>query len=228
MKNLVFNTQHSVNSKLLFLVAFLFSISLFSQGYQIPEKPKFIPALVDSIGLLEKAQFDKLSRKLQVYSDSTSTEIFVAIISTTKGEDIAYLATNWGHKWGIGQKGKDNGVFLLVAKDDRKVTIQSGYGTEHVLTDFMSRRIIQREITPSFKRGNFYEGLDKGTDGIFKVLNGEYKREKKQNIQEFNPGSFIFIIIIIIVFILISRGNKNNRRNFRECIFWYTRKHIFA
>ena len=87
-------------------------------------------------------EYKQLYDKLRTYYDSTSTELFVMIIPSTNGDDIARYATDLGHKWKIGQKGKDNGIVFLIAKDDRKVTIQAGYGTEHLLTDALSKRII--------------------------------------------------------------------------------------
>ncbi|ARV15400.1 TPM domain-containing protein [Polaribacter sp. SA4-12] len=210
MKNLVSSTQYSVNSKLLFLVALLFSISLFSQGYKIPDKPKFQTSVYDYTGLLTPSQKSNLEGKLVRYSDSTSTQIVIAIISSTEGENIAYLGANWGEKWGIGQAKEDNGVLMLLAKDDRKITIQAGKGTEHLLTDFQSKRIIERVIIPEFKKGDYYSGLNKGSDYIFKTLNGEFQGTRKNDAEGFDPGIIIFIIIIIVVFILISRGNKNN------------------
>ncbi|ARV07543.1 methanol dehydrogenase [Polaribacter sp. SA4-10] len=210
MKNLVSSIQYSVGSKLLVLVTFLFSLSLFSQGFKIPEKPKFQTSVYDYTGLLSASQKTSLESKLVRYSDTTSTQIVVAIISSTEGENIAYLGANWGEKWGIGQAKEDNGVLMLLAKDDRKITIQSGKGVEHLLTDFQSKRIIERVIIPEFKRGDFYAGLDKGSDYIFKTLNGEYQGTRKEA-SDSNPGFVFFVVIIIIFFILISRGNKNNR-----------------
>ncbi len=208
--------------KLFLFLALVLSVNLFSQGYQIPEKPKKIKnqkAVHDYIGLLSKTDSLSLENKLIRYSDTTSTQIVVAIILSTQGEDINYLAANWGEKWGIGNAEKDNGVLILLAKDDRKIAIQNGRGVEYLLTDFQSKRIIERVIIPEFKKGDYYRGLDKGVDYIFRTLQGEFKGSRKQNEKGFDPGIVIFIIMIIIFFILISRGNKNNRgggKRFRE------------
>jgi len=107
------------------------------------------------------------------------------------------------------QKGKDNGVLLLVAVDDRKLTIRTGYGVEHLLTDAYSRRIIEQVIKPEFIQGNYYRGIDKGTTYIIKALNGEFKAEP---VQESGDSGFIIIFIIffiIILFIILS--NRNNK-----------------
>ena len=207
-------------SVLLFFVAFVFIQTLFAQGYEIPEKPKKETSVYDYVRLLSNNQKNNLENKLIKYSDTTSTQIVIAIIDSTKGENINYLAANWGEKWGIGQAEEDNGVLVLLAKNDRKISIQAGKGTEHLLTDFLSKRIIEREIIPEFKRGDYYSGLNSGAYAIFKVLNGEYKGSRKESSKDFNPSFIIFIIIIVIFFILISRGNRGNRgggkRNYRR------------
>ncbi|KGL61943.1 TPM domain-containing protein [Polaribacter sp. Hel1_85] len=213
MKKIVFSSQFLVFSrKLLVILSFIFSLGLFSQGYEIPEKPKFQTSVYDYIGLLSSGQKSSLERKLIRYSDTTSTQIVTIIIASTEGENINYLAANWGEKWGFGDAEKDNGIIVLLAKDDRKIAIQAGKGTEHLLTDFQSKRIIERVIIPEFKKGDYYSGLDKGSDYLFKTLNGEFQGVRQED-SEFDPGIIIFVIIIIIIFIfiLISRGNKNNR-----------------
>jgi uncharacterized protein len=202
----IFNLKKSF-----FVVAFLFSVHLFSQGYQIPEKPKFQTSVYDYVNLLSASQKTNLESKLVRYSDTTSTQIVIAIIASTEGENINYLAANWGEKWGIGDAEKDNGVFILLAKNDRKIAIQNGRGVEYLLTDFQSKRIIERVIIPEFKKENFYKGLDKGADYIFRTLQGEFKGTRKQTSKSFDPGMIIFVIMIVIFFIIISRGNKNNR-----------------
>ncbi|MGY0426957.1 MAG: TPM domain-containing protein [Polaribacter sp.] len=196
---------------LLFFTLLLVGHFTFSQGFKIPEKPKFQTSVYDNTNLLTASQKKSLENKLIRYSDTTSTQIVVAIIPSTEGENINYLAANWGEKWGIGDAKKDNGVLMLLAKNDRKIAIQAGKGVEYLLTDFQTKRIIERVIIPEFKKGNFYSGLDKGSDYIFKTLQGEFKGTRKNNSKGFDPGILFFIIIVIIFFILISKGNKNNK-----------------
>lgn len=203
------------------LLGFLFvQTSLFAQ-FEIPDKPTSTKAqkgVYDYFELLSDSQKRLLENKLIKYSDTTSTQIVIAIIGSTKGEEIGYLATNWAHKWGIGQAKEDNGVFILLAQNDRKITIRTGYGTEHLLTDYVSRQIIEYNILPYFKKGNYYAGLNSGVNSIFKVMNGEYKGTRKEKTSEFNPGIIIFIVILIIFFMVVFRGNKGNRggRSYRR------------
>lgn len=212
MKEKVFSFQFLVFSKKWFLLIFTFCIqSAFSQGFKIPEKPSFQTSVYDYVNLLTKEQKASLESKLVRYSDTTSTQIVVAIIASTEGENIAYLAANWGEKWGIGDATKDNGILILLAKDDRKITIQSGKGVEEFLTDFQSKRIIDKVIIPEFKKGDFYSGLDLGSDYIFKTLQGEFKGSRKSDAEgDFPFGVVIFVVIVIIIIILSSKGNNNN------------------
>ena len=180
--------------------------------FQIPEKPKLETSVYDYIDLLPDTQEKSLEQKLIRYSDSTSTQIVLAIISSTEGENITYLGAQWGQKWGIGQTGKDNGILVLLAKDDRKIAINTGYGVEGSLTDAMSRRIIENVIVPRFKQDNYYEGLDEGADAIFQVLTGEFKEERTfDNDGGFPFEAFLIIIIFIVILIILSSRNRRNR-----------------
>jgi len=207
------------SNKFLFFIAFILSNTLFSQGYKIPVKPNFQTSIYDYVGLLASSEKSTLEQKLIRYSDTTSTQIVIAIISSTEGENINYLAANWGEKWGIGDADKDNGVLILLARDDRKIAIQVGKGVEFLLTDFQSKRIIERVIIPEFKRGSYYKGLDLGASYIFRTLQGEFKGARIETKEGFNTGKLFFIIAFIIIFILIFKGNKNDdgpNRRFRK------------
>ncbi|MFX0558447.1 TPM domain-containing protein [Maribacter sp. CXY002] len=202
------------------LIVFLCWILPGYAQFEIPEKPELQTSVYDYIDLLGNQQKITLSNKLIRYSDSTSTQIVITIISSTEGENINYLGAQWGQKWGIGQKGKDNGILIILAKDDRKIAINTGYGVEATLTDALSKRIIENIILPEFRSGDFYAGLDKGSDAIFQVLTGEFKEDRTfDDHQGFPFSSFLpFIIFIIIIIILWSRksGGKNNGRGGRR------------
>jgi len=156
--------MHRINIKyVLFLTLFLLSNTMlvYAQA-EIPKKPKKETSVYDEANLLNGSEKNALQQKLINYADSTSTQIVVATVNTINGEDIAFYAAKWAQEWGIGQAKEDNGVFVLVAKKERKLTISTGYGVEHLLTDALSKRIITNIITPQFKQGNFYGGLDRG------------------------------------------------------------------
>lgn len=191
------------------LVLFLFVCGIVLGQFQIPEMPKEQTSVYDYINLLPDGQKNALEQKLIRYSDSTSTQIVVAIINSTEGEDINYLGAQWGQKWGIGQGKEDNGVLVLLARNDRRLAISTGYGTEGNLTDAMSKRIIENVILPQFKQDNYYGGLNDGADAIFQVLNGEFDEERTfDNSEGFPLGSILPIIIFFVIIIILSRRNR--------------------
>ena len=193
----------------LFALAFLW-VSLSWGQFTIPEKPQKQTSVYDYVNLLSPSQSNALEQKLIRYSDSTSTQIVISIISSTEGENINYLGAQWGQKWGIGQADKDNGVLILLAKDDRRIAINTGYGVEGNLTDLMSKRIIESVIIPEFKKGDYYAGLDQGADAIFQVLNGEFTEDRTFGSGQGFPLRTLlpFIVFIVIMIILWSRKNK--------------------
>ncbi|WP_410503576.1 TPM domain-containing protein [Leeuwenhoekiella sp. ZYFB001] len=201
------------------LLAFLFCLSAKGLAqFDIPDVPSQQTSVYDYAGLLNSGQKATLENKLVRYSDTTSTQIVVVIIPSTKGEDISFLGAKWGQKWGIGQKDKDNGILITLATEDRKVDINTGYGIETIITDRMAEQVINRVMIPQFKRGDYYAGLDQGADALFQMLQGEYQGSRQRNE---GPGIRNFLPIIIIFFVIIfilsrSRGGGNGRNGGRR------------
>ena len=180
--------------------------------YDIPDKPvKQVDqtSVYDYAKLLNVSEKSSLENKLIKNSDSTSTQIVIVIVNTTKGESIGILTPRWAHKWGIGQADKDNGVFILLAKDDRKIWISPGYGVEHKLTAGTLGELTRNVIIPEFKKGSYYRGLDKGTSAIIEILNGTYKGTRQSNSSEEGiPTAFIILLFIIFIIIMISLSKR--------------------
>lgn len=196
------------------LLAFFTCNGAFAQ-FTIPEKPSLQTSVYDYANILSASEKAQLEEKLIRYSDSTTTQIVVITIESLKGEDVSQLATKWGQTWGIGGTAKDdNGVVILLAKNEKKIAINPGYGVEDRLTAGIGGTIIRNIIIPEFKAGSFYNGLDKGTDAIIDVFKGKFKGERKQTKGKDFP-IFPFIVIVVIVLILLSRnkgggGNSGN------------------
>lgn len=207
--------QVLIKHLVLFLAAILFSQLSYCQ-FTIPELPNKSKqtSVYDSAHLLSKNQAEFLEQKLIKYADSTSTQIVVATTPTLYGDDISLTATKWAHKWGVGQANKDNGIFILVASKDRKIDISTGYGIEYRLTDLMAERILNRIILPEFKRGDYFSGLNKGTDAIFAALNGEFKADKKyeKDNSGFHQGIIILLgtMFFIIILSILSKGKGDD------------------
>lgn len=188
---------------------FLLSCGTFlSAQYTIPEKPNILYPVYDEAGLLSEQEKARLNEKLIKFEDSTSTEIEVIIIPSTKGEDVNLLATKFGQQWKIGKKKVDNGVVFLIATEDRKMSIQQGRAVEQYLTASVAGQILDYLVTPHFRQGNWYEGIDEGTNAIMEATQGKFKKQKKE---EDNSEIYIAIVVVIILIILviISSNNQN-------------------
>ena len=179
----------------------------FSQ--QLP--PKSNALVTDFTNTMSPANIQLLENKLVAFNDSTSTQIAVVIIKSVGEYDINDYGQKLGRAWGIGQKGKNNGILVLVALNDHKVTIQTGYGSEGGVPDVITQQIIQNDIIPRFKQNDYYGGLNVATDDLMKYMKGEYKGTKK--VRQARPdnsassyGIIFFIVIIIIIIIFRSRG----------------------
>ena len=192
------------------LVLFCFVSNGFSQ-IEIPEKPSKEMAVYDGADLLKENEEIQLRKKLETYADTTSTQIVVATIKSLNGEYIGTYATDWGDAWGIGQEGKDNGLLILIAKTDAQIWFSTGYGLEPYLTDITTKTITENIVLPEFRKGNYYEGIDKGTTAVFEVLAGRFDASELQDKSE-NQSTWPFaifpILVFIVLLILFRRKNK--------------------
>jgi uncharacterized protein len=211
--------------RLLILIHILFvTINGFAQNF--PTKPNRL--VNDYTNTLSPTQIASLESKLVAFDDSTSNQIAVVVIKSVGDYDINEYTYKLGRAWGVGGKEKSNGVVLLIALGDRKLSIQTGYGLEGALPDIYTKRIIENDIKPYFKEGNYYEGINSGVDSIIKLTKGEYKTDKPKGRK--GPGGagsgLIILIIVIIIIILIKRrgggggGQVIGGRGVSDAIFW--------
>jgi uncharacterized protein len=174
--------------------------NVFSQD--LPARPDPPRLVNDFTNTLTPAQIEALEKKLVTLDDSTSTQIAVVIIKTLNGYDIADYNVKLGRAWGVGDKKFNNGVVLLIAKDDRKLNIATGYGLEGALPDITCKHIIEDRIVPNFKADDYYHGIDEGTDAIIKAVKGEYQVPRKKHRGKSNNwiGVLVFVIIMLALF----------------------------
>nr|WP_294899293.1 TPM domain-containing protein [uncultured Pedobacter sp.] len=195
---------------LLFICLSLFSFLGYSQKF--PAKPNTL--VNDYSNTLSSAQIAQLEQKLVAFDDSTSIQISVVIIPTLDGYDISDYGYQLGRAWGIGGKDKNTGILLLTSIGDRKVTIQTGYGMEGALPDAIAKRIIENEIKPNYKNGDYAAGLNAGTDAIISYTKGEYKNtnpKKSPKNSGFPVGLLVLIVIIVIALISKKGGGGGGR-----------------
>lgn len=139
---------------------------------QLPVPP-LSGRVVDQTATLTREQQSTLERTLQAFEAKKGSQIAVLIVPTTAPESIEQYALRVVEQWKLGRKKVDDGAILLVAKNDRTMRIEVGYGLEGSLTDASSRRIIGDTITPRFKEGDFYGGISAGIDQMIRVVDGE-------------------------------------------------------
>lgn len=190
-------------------IALLLSLPYFTQAQDIPPKPEPARFVNDYVRILSADQQADLEHRLKIFEDSTSNQIAVVIIASTKGYDPFEYALALGRKWGVGSKEFNNGIVLLVAKEDRKVFIATGYGLEGVLPDAICKRIVEDDIVPHFKANDYYRGISNGINDIIAATKGEYKPQHKKSS---SSGGGIFTWIFIIIFILIGFLSKGRGR----------------
>jgi uncharacterized protein len=192
---------------------------------EFPEKPSPPRLVNDFAGMLMPNEIDNLEHKLVAYNDSTSTQIAIVTLKDLHGYEIADYAQRLGEMWGIGQKGLDNGVLILIkpktSESSRgEVTIAPGYGLEGVIPDIVCGQIIDNEILPAFREGNYYEGLNSATNIIMSLASGEFPADqygKSSGNNSTGLGPFIFIIILIIIIMFIrSSGGSNHKHISRK------------
>ena len=188
----------------LFLQALLFANNTFAQN--IIAKPNPATLVTDVAGVLTPEQKQALEKKLVAIDDSSSNQIAVVIIPTLDGYPKEEYATKLFRDWGIGNKKTNNGVLLLVAINDRQIRIEVGYGLEGAIPDITALNIIDNDIKPAFKAGNYYEGINKATDNIAKAAVGEYKVAKAKKSKSKGSGGFLIIFIIIFLILRSGRG----------------------
>ena len=157
-----------------------------------------------------------IEARLQQFEESESTQIVILTVPSLQGDVIENFSIRVAEAWKIGHKGSDNGVLLIVSRDDHKVRIEVGYGLEGRLTDLLAGRIVQDEIAPLFMAGQFDAGFSQGVASIIAAGHGEYKAKAHPKGNGSKPSfPLLFIIMLVIYFISqIFRGHRGGGMGF--------------
>ena len=165
----------------------------------------------DTANIVSRATVDRLDARLREFEKQTSNQVLVAIYPTMQSdssiEDYTYRVAE---KWGIGKKGRNNGVVLFVFPRDRKMFMQVGYGLEGALPDALAKQIVDREIAPRFRAGDYDGGLSAAVDAIIAATRGEYKAAPKKDVGGKNVGVFIFFAVIVIIILISAARNSGS------------------
>lgn len=184
--------------KKLSFLAVLLLLTLLTVQAALP-LPELNSRVTDETGTLSDYEIQLLENKLKLLEDSTGSQIVVVMIPSTGSESIEEYSIRLAEQWKIGRKGVDDGIILLIAKNDRKLRIEVGYGFEGALPDAVAARIINEIITPDFRNGDFADGIRAGTDALIRIAYGEsfaLPPSAKPS------GSGISDIVILIIFLI--------------------------
>ncbi|WP_429049876.1 TPM domain-containing protein [Aeromonas hydrophila] len=181
-----------------------------------PTFPALSGRVVDEANLMSRKQAHQLTQQLAAFEKRSGIQLVVVSIDTLAGDTIEEYGYQLGRHWGIGQKGKDKGVLLLIAQDERKVRIEVGYGLEGALPDAIAANIIQTRILPAFKRGDMVAGVVAGSQAIMQALAGEYKPVDNASKDKLG-GPWLFILMVIVMIVLHNlRGGGGGGRGGRR------------
>lgn len=185
-----------------------------------PPKPEKAQAYTPNNGYIVEWNTDILTAgeerqlydKLRAYEDSTSTQIAVVVVHSLSGQAVDAYTIDLGERWGVGQKGKNNGVIIVIAPNDRKYWLASGYGVEGALPDGVLGDIGRQHLVPAFKQERYARGINAAVDEIMARLSGEFKPDAKGG--GGLTSTLIFIGIVILFFIFITRFGNRGGGNF--------------
>lgn len=167
--------------------------------------PPLKARVTDLTGTLDAAQKSALEQKLAAFEAKKGAQVAVLMLPTTQPETIEQYAVRVEETWKLGRKGVDDGVLLVIAKEDRKLRIEVGYGLEGVLPDAVAKRIIADDIAPRFKQGDFYGGVTAGVERITRVIDGEALPPPKAAPAQQRGGdnwNNLFVIGFVVVFVV--------------------------
>ena len=194
------------------LAAFVAFFVLIAPAWAAPTFPALSGRVVDDAHILSDATKTDLDQKLAGLEQKTSRQLVVVTLASLQGYEISDYGYQLGRAWGIGQAKLNNGILLIVAPTEHKVRIEVGYGLEPIMTDAFSSVIIQTQILPKFRSGDFNGGVEAGTDALIQQLSLDTSEAEKRAAAAVQPrqgqdqGSpLVALIVIIFIFIALSR-----------------------
>ena len=178
--------------------ALLLTLVVVSAVTAAPKFPKLTDRVVDIAGMLPDQTAREIRTRLAAHEKETGNQVVVVTIRSLEGYSIEEYGYLLGRHWGIGQKNRDNGVLLIVAKADRKLRIEVGYGLEGVLTDALSKQVIESVILPSFKAGYFVRGIERGVEAILAITAGKTWEPPEPEFDWNKFGGFAALAVIML------------------------------
>ncbi|MGZ3605865.1 MAG: TPM domain-containing protein [Thermodesulfobacteriota bacterium] len=184
-----------------FFILLLCCLPIVAHSLDVPRLQGYVN---DYAGMISPSAKSKIEQGLKAFEQSDSTQLVILTIPSLEGENIEEFSIKVAEAWKIGQQQKDNGILLIVSKQERKIRIEVGRGLEGRLTDLMAGRIIDQVIKPRFKQGDFDAGFVAGASALISATRGEFKVEQRP-IQRKQKGfpPFLTFLLFLGVFVLI-------------------------
>lgn len=180
---------------------------------QVPSRPEPQRLVNDFAGVLTEGTRESLERRLTAFDDSTSNQIVVVTVSDLGGLEIADFAQQLGESWGVGSKGTNNGIVILVKPKTEEskgnAFIATGYGLEGVLPDITCRHIVTDKMIPCFKVDDYTGGIIAGVEAVVEAANGEYHVEREEEVDDVYVYGVLGISVLLILLYLASRAYIN-------------------
>ena len=178
-----------------------------------PDFPELTGRVVDGANIISLSAQKHIVQKLEAHENASTNQVVVVTVNDLQGYSIEEYGYLLGRHWAIGQADKNNGVLLLIAKSERKVRIEVGYGLEGLLTDAISSNIIHQVIRPQFKQKKFSAGVVQGVSAMIEALGGQYAIKQGRSKKSDSLSGFIWLIFLIIgIFSSFSGGGRGRRR----------------
>ena len=205
------------------LRSLLLSLLIFPVSAEV-QFPRLGSRVVDDAGMLSSNRRVQLNRLSEAHESATGNQVIVVTLPDLQGMAIEEYGYQLGRHWGIGQKGKNNGVLLIIAKAERQIRIEVGYGLEGQLTDAVASNIIYQVVRPAFKKGQFGQGIEAGARSIIQALGGEYVVKKQyRESRNKRPMGMGFVLILGVLYYLLPMlggvlglGRPHRRRRGRD------------
>ena len=203
--------------KLILAIVLVILSGLWLSALEVPDSKGYVS---DYAGLLTSTDAQTLDQKLRAYDQQTTNQVVVLIVKSLGNESRESFGIKVMDKWKPGQKGKDNGIIFIIAKEDRATRIEVGYGLEPSLTDLECALILENIVKPNFRAGNYYEGINEAVDAIFKAVSGNFNanintdannntKRSQVKAEERSIAIILVILMILIPFIIIWKNHPS-------------------
>ncbi len=213
-------TQFLMKSRTLLFIVFCF-LHLIAFSQERKPVPDYVGLVNDFANVLSPSEKQDLELFLRAYEDSTSTQIAVVTENSLNGRSEFDRAMDFARQWGIGQKGKNNGVLIYMSIQDRKLFFLPADKTQGVLTNGVTGEIRRNYMNPFFAKQQYYLGLKEGITQIMLQLEGEFQNEPISSSQSVLPFVIMLIIIFVIIYLISKNGGGKGRGMYRGGTYWF-------